>query len=72
MDPVPWPKKAKENAVAPVGKLTFPFTVTYCMSLLIGIITWEIPIEENPSCLQATPALVGPHMLSHTVPHVEL
>ena len=73
MDPVPWLKMAMENAVAPVGlKLTFPFIVTYCISLLIAIITWEVPVEENPSCLQATPALMGPHRLSHTVPHVEL
>ena len=36
------------------------------------VITEDIPVDKNPSCLQAVSALVDPHMLSHTVPHVAL
>ena len=75
--PVPWPKNAKDRAVAPnkdgekckhIKNKTKQKKNRWRLSRC-NVQCQYIPVEENPSCLQATCASVVPHESSHTVPH---
>lgn len=78
MGPVPWPKKARENAWAPAGSKTHESSELWSMESICyplslsgpGAISHVYsPVLVYPSCAQATWASGAPQKSSHTVPH---